>query len=62
MFLLQAEQVSLCGFINMFLIIVLAMLWALLPSDLTALFAHWLQNRILSVRVTFENSFWYLTY
>ena len=47
-FLLQAEQVSLCGFINMFIVIVLAILWALLPTE-TAIFAHWLQNRILSV-------------
>ncbi|KAJ7307839.1 metalloendopeptidase, partial [Desmophyllum pertusum] len=44
-----AEQVSLCGFINMFMVIVLAILWALLPTDFTALFAHWLQNRILSI-------------
>ncbi|KAL9950429.1 hypothetical protein ACROYT_G042924 [Oculina patagonica] len=44
----SAEQVSLCGFINMFIVIVLAMLWALLPTE-TALFAHWLQNRILSI-------------
>lgn len=43
-----AEQVSLCGFINMFIVIVLALLWALLPTE-TALFAHWLQNRILQI-------------
>ena len=47
-FSLQAEQVSLCGFINMFIVIVLALLWALLPTE-TAIFAHWFQNRILSV-------------
>lgn len=51
-FLLQAEQVSLCGFINMFIVIALALLWALLPTE-TALFAHWLQNRILKVSVSF---------
>lgn len=43
-----AEQVSLCGFINMFIVIVLALLWALLPTE-TAIFAHWFQNRILSI-------------
>ena len=49
--LFQAEQVSLHGFINMFLIISLAMLWALLPTDLIAFGAQWLQNRILVVRL-----------
>lgn len=44
-----AEQVSLHGFINMFLIISLAMLWALLPTDLIAFGAQWLQNRILVI-------------
>ncbi|PFX30818.1 metalloendopeptidase OMA1, mitochondrial-like [Stylophora pistillata] len=43
-----AEQVSLCGFINMFIVIVLALLWALLPTE-AAIFAHWFQNRILSI-------------
>ena len=39
----------------MFIVIVLALLWALLPTE-TALFAHWLQNRILQVRGTFESN------
>ena len=47
----QAEQVSLHGFIDMFIIISLAMLWALLPTDLLAIGAQWLQNRILTVRM-----------
>lgn len=44
-----AEQVSLHGFINTFLVISLAMLWALLPTDLLAIGVQWLQNRILSI-------------
>lgn len=44
-----AEQVSLHGFINMFLVISLALVWAVLPSDLLAIGAHWLQNRILVI-------------
>ena len=47
----QAEQISLHGFINMFLVISLAILWALLPTDLLAIGVQWLQNRILDVRI-----------
>ena len=52
--LLQAEQVSLHGFINMFLVISLALVWAVLPSDLLAIGAHWLQNRILVVSINLK--------
>ena len=50
----QAEQISLHGFINMFLVISLAILWALLPTDLLAIGVQWVQNRILDVRINFN--------
>ena len=40
---------ALHGFINLFLILSLATLWALLPTDLLAISVQWIQNRILSV-------------
>ncbi|XP_015762860.1 PREDICTED: metalloendopeptidase OMA1, mitochondrial-like [Acropora digitifera] len=44
-----AEKVSLHGFINMFLVISCALVWAVLPSDLLAIGAQWLQNMILAI-------------
>ncbi|XP_015774109.1 PREDICTED: metalloendopeptidase OMA1, mitochondrial-like [Acropora digitifera] len=43
-----AEKVSLHGFINMLLVISCALVWAVLPSDLLAIGAQWLQNMILA--------------
>lgn len=49
--LIKAEKVSLHGFINMFLVISCALVWAVLPSDLLAIGAQWLQNMILAVSI-----------
>lgn len=44
-----AEKVSLHGFINMLLVISCALVWAVLPSDLLAFGADFLQSMILGL-------------
>ena len=51
LFLIKAEKVSLHGFINMLLVISCALVWAVLPSDLLAFGADFLQSMILGVSI-----------
>ena len=50
-FLIKAEKVSLHGFNNMLLVIPYALVWAVLPSDLLAFGADFLQSMILGVSI-----------
>ena len=45
----QAEQVSFTEFVDLLLIVVLAALWALLPSDGIALVATWFKQKVVEV-------------
>ncbi|KXJ14754.1 Metalloendopeptidase OMA1, mitochondrial [Exaiptasia diaphana] len=44
-----AEQASLHGIINLFIVISLAILWAILPTDFLAISAQWFQDQILTI-------------
>ncbi|XP_032232169.2 metalloendopeptidase OMA1, mitochondrial isoform X1 [Nematostella vectensis] len=44
-----AEQASVHGVVNLFVVVLLAILWALIPTDYLALAAQWIQGQILSI-------------
>ncbi|KAK3754642.1 hypothetical protein QZH41_014927 [Actinostola sp. cb2023] len=44
-----AEQASLHGVINLFIVVSLAIFWAILPTDYLAIAAQWIQDQILTI-------------
>ncbi|PIK49153.1 putative metalloendopeptidase OMA1, mitochondrial isoform X2 [Apostichopus japonicus] len=55
-FVLPAEQISLFEFLDLFMIIVLGGIWAILPNDGLAIVATWFKNKVVELLLTMPYS------
>ena len=58
----QAEQVSFATVLDVLIIIVMAAIWALMPTDGIAIVTDWFYNKVMHVNIRISSSFYFKMY